>query len=106
MNIILIKDSYDFSFIHGIVVTEKDFVCRQKTDADGFAKLGVADTGFYLVICSATADDDIRFSPFLISLPQMINDEMICHVVSSPKFESSHTDLQDSRTVLLRHWLF
>lgn len=25
MNIILIKDSYDFSFIHGIVVTEKDF---------------------------------------------------------------------------------
>lgn len=73
-------------------VTDDDIICRQVTDHNGKVKLSVQQTGFYLIICTNPVREDVDFSPFLISLPQKINGELIYHVISSPKFEGQHSE--------------
>lgn len=79
-------------------VTDSDIICRQQTDENGSVKLSIQQTGFYLIICTGPVREDVGFSPFLISLPQIINGELIYHVISAPKFESQHSDPEPPST--------
>ncbi len=91
-------DELSFSELHkkakavASQVTDDDIICRRKTDKSGTVKLNIQQTGFYLIICTDPAREDVSFSPFLISLPQAINGELIYHVISSPKFEGQHPE--------------
>ena len=69
---------------------EGDYICCGTTDQNGSVTLDMNGTGLYLVICTMKTDAVVSFSPFLISLPQIINGEVIYHVISSPKFECIH----------------
>ena len=73
-------------------VKDSDIVCRQKTDENGSVKLSIQQTGFYLIICTGNVREDVSFSPFLISLPQIINGDLIYHVISFPKFEGQYSE--------------
>ena len=73
-------------------VRDSDIICRQMTDEKGLVKLSIQQTGFYLVICTDPARENVDFSPFLISLPQIINGDLIYHVISFPKFEGQYSE--------------
>ena len=73
-------------------VREGDYVCREMTDENGTVIMKLKETGFYLVLCTDPEVEEVSFSPFLISLPQIINGELIYDVISSPKLEGSHPE--------------
>jgi len=77
-------------------VTRNDYEDTQKTDSNGTAVFSLKDKGFYLVVRSDIIDENITFEPFLISVPQIIDQELDCDVVSFPKFEyDTDTNLMD-----------
>ena len=80
-------------------VTLDDYSYIKKTDSNGTVSFPLNEPGFYLVIRLHAVDDKISFEPFLISVPQIINNEINFDVVSYPKFEYIINDTDDPERI-------
>ena len=71
------------------MVQEKaDFAAIQKTDEKGVATFHSLTPGLYLVTRTKTApkNTEYAYEPFLLSVPTVINEKPVYHVVAEPKY--------------------
>ena len=71
-------------------VSEGDRADIQTTDSKGKASFELSEPGLYLVVRTKAGDTGITYQPFLISVPQKADGELIYEVSASPKFGNEH----------------
>ena len=74
-------------------VQSEDYLAIKTTDSNGHAVFSSLPQGVYLVIRTKTSDTAYIFEPFLVAVPEPMEETVIENVVSIPKFERQKTNI-------------
>lgn len=79
-----------------LMINSKDYVDIKTTDKQGHACFNLKETGLYLVVRTKTANSDVLFDAYIISVPQIINGQIIYNVTSAPKLVKTKSENNSS----------